>query len=236
MFETAVVRARAADRRLLSLSVIAHTTIVAAVVAASLASTRLPEEAPKQMMPVVWTTPLPVLTPPAPPKPAAAPPKGHPAAAQTAPAAIPQVIPQVIPAATGPAALTPSTATVPSGPVGVETGKENSTGTDPNAPAAQVDGPVTAGMPGVTSPIVIHRVEPAYPPAMLRARMSGWVVLQCIIDKTGHIRDVSVVHSSFAAFEKPAIDAVQRWVFSPGTLRGQPVDVIFELTVKFEVR
>jgi periplasmic protein TonB len=82
---------------------------------------------------------------------------------------------------------------------------------------------------------VIHRVDPAYPATMIRARMGGWVVLQCIIDKSGHIRDVSVVRSSFGAFEQPAIDAVQKWLFTPGTLRGQPVDVIFELTVKFEV-
>ena len=66
--------------------------------------------------------------------------------------------------------------------------------------------------------------------------MSGSVVLQCVIDKTGHIRDVHVVNSSFGAFEQPAIDAVQQWLFSPGTLNGQPVDVLFELTVKFQVR
>src|SRR4029077_6618865 len=97
-------------------------------------------------------------------------------------------------------------------------------------------GPLVAGAGGVTSPVAIQRVDPIYPQTMLRAGMAGWVVLQCVIDKTGHIRDVSVVHSSFSAFEQPAIDAVQKWVFTPGTLRGQPVDVIFELTVKFQVR
>src|SRR5437763_158407 len=238
MFETAVVRARVADRKLLSISVIAHTAIVAAVVAASVASTRLPTEAPKQMMPIVYTTPLPALTIPTPPKPAAAPPRGTPGQARlpvlhsiVAPAVIPDAIPTVAAAATD-----TNVNVEPTGPIGTLIGKEKSIGDDPNAPAADSVGPLLAGQAGVTSPVVIHRVEPAYPPTMLRARMNGWVVLQCTIDKTGHISDVSVVHSSFSAFEQPAIDAVQRWVFSPGTLRGQPVDVIFELTVKFEVR
>lgn len=241
MFETAVVRERVADRRLLSISVVVHTAIVAAVVAASVGSTRLPTEAPKQMMPIVFAAPLPALTAPVPPRPAAAaPPKGQPAPGkaqarvpvlQTAPAVIPSAIPTVAPAATD-----PNVTSEPSGPIGVPIGKDNSVGEDVSAPAADSTGPLQAGKAGVTSPVVIHRVEPAYPPTMLRARMNGWVVLQCIIDKTGHIRDVSVVHSSFSAFEQPAIDAVQRWVFSPGTLRGEPVDVIFELTVKFEVR
>ena len=230
MFETAVVRARAADRRLLSLSVVAHTAIVAAVIAASLASTRLPTEAPKQMMPIFFTRPLPALGNPTPPR-AAAPHLGRRAQAGvplphtvTAPATIPDAIPSVAPAA---AAATDD--------IGDPNGKKESTGNDPSAPAAAT-GPLVAGAGGVTSPIAIHRVEPVYPAVPLRARMGGWVVLQCIIDKTGHIRDVSVIHSSFAAFEQPALDAARQWVFMPGTLNGQPVDVIFELTVKFEVR
>ncbi len=66
--------------------------------------------------------------------------------------------------------------------------------------------------------------------------MNGTVVLQCVIDKAGHIRDVRVVTSTFGAFEQPAIDAVQQWLFAPGTLNGQAVDTIFELTVRFQVK
>jgi TonB family protein len=62
------------------------------------------------------------------------------------------------------------------------------------------------------------------------------VIVECIIDKTGHIRDAHVVGSNFGAFERPALDAVQQWLFAPGTLHGEPVDTIFDLTVKFEVR
>jgi len=240
MFETAVVRARATDRKLLVVSVIGHSAIVVAVVAASVASTRLPVEAPKQMLPVFFSAPIPAMSNPAPAQPrTSAPPKGSGAPAQArvpvlqAPQIIPDAIPTIAPATTP--SLTPSSS---SDEVGDPNGKKDSVGTDTNAPAgpAVAAGPYTAGMGGVTSPIVIRRIEPQYPIAMIRAHMNGWVILECIIDKTGHIRNVQVVHSSFGAFEQPAIDAVQQWVFSPGTMNGQPVDVIFDLTVKFEVR
>ncbi len=98
MFETAVVRSRAADRRFgfLTLSLAAHTAVIAAVIAASVASTRLPQESPRQMMRVYFAPPVtlpPALGTPAPPRAAAlqtaAP---HAPAVQTAPAAIPDTV------------------------------------------------------------------------------------------------------------------------------------------------
>lgn len=237
MFDTAVVHARAADRKLLIVSVIGHSAIVVAVLVATLASTRLPDEAPKQMLPVFFSAPLPVMSNPVPVQPrTAAPPKGNSGQARlpvlhtlVAPQVIPDAIPTVAPAATGPESLTPSNDVV-----GVPDGKENSRGNDVTAPAST--GPLPAGIGGVTAPVAIHRVEPLYPPLAIRSHLGGWVVLQCIIDTSGHIRDVQVVNSSFGAFEQPAIDAVRQWVFTPGQLNGQAVDVIFELKVKFEVR
>jgi len=35
--------------------------------------------------------------------------------------------------------------------------------------------------------------------------------------------------------DQAAADAVRRWKFKPGTLNGQPVDVIFNLTVNFKL-
>jgi TonB family protein len=35
--------------------------------------------------------------------------------------------------------------------------------------------------------------------------------------------------------DQAAVDAVRRWKFRPGTLNGQPVDVIFNLTVNFKL-
>jgi TonB family protein len=36
--------------------------------------------------------------------------------------------------------------------------------------------------------------------------------------------------------DQQALDAVKRWKFRPGTLNGQPVPVIYNLTVNFRLQ
>ncbi|HEY8130302.1 MAG TPA: TonB family protein [Thermoanaerobaculia bacterium] len=229
MFETAVVQARSGDRRFgfLSLSVAVHTAAVAAVIAASVASTTLPIEAPKQMMPVYLAIPPALGTPDPAPRP-----KPSPVTTAAAP-------PLIITApSTIPVTLTPATEVTGTGTgdttVGVPWGSDTGMGTDV-PPAPDAAGPLVI-KGDIKAPMIIRRVEPLYPRLALQARMNGTVVLQCVIDKAGHIRDVRVVTSTFGAFEQPAIDAVQQWLFAPGTLNGQAVDTIFELTVRFQVK
>jgi len=237
MFETAVVRTRAADRQYswLTFSLAAHTAAVAAVLAASIATVRLPDQAPKQMIPFIPT----VAPPPAlgTPNPTPARPRPVAAAAPRVPVApIPVTAPTVIPdtvtpvSASEPSDVYSSNIGVPdASPIGIGTQAPTS------ASAPDLTGPLHIGN-GVKSPIVLHRVEPIYPPLALRAHMSGTVVLECIIDKSGRIRDAHVETSSFGAFDQPAIDAVRQWLFAPGTLNGQAVDTIFQLTVRFQVK
>jgi protein TonB len=237
MFETSVIsaRTRPLDRRytLLSISIAAHSVAIAAVIATSVASTRLPAQAPKEMrFPVLIPT---ISIPPALGTQHPATPKSRPAAVARAPV-MPRtdIAPLMIPEAVTPAEASATTADVTnvgeSGPPGVPWGEKD--GVDGNPPP-------TAPLPvigEVKAPVVIRRVTPEYPRIALQARRNGWVIVECIIDKTGHIRDARVVGSNFGAFEQPALDAVQQWLFAPGTLHGEAVDTIFDLTVKFEVR
>ncbi|HUJ15784.1 MAG TPA: energy transducer TonB [Thermoanaerobaculia bacterium] len=239
MFETTVVRTRAADRRLLPISIVVHATIVAAVVAASLTSTRLPQDAPKQMLRVFYPAAPPELgaQSSSQPRSVAAPPRA-PASQATLPVlhtnVPPALIPVNLPTLTSDAG---SGTRDEGGREGVPNGTPGGTGSgNGGTEAPDAAGPLVAGAGGAGSPVVLHRVEPLFPPFALRAHMGGTVVLQCIIDKTGHVRDVRVVRSSFGAFEQPAIDAVEQWLFAPGRLNGQPVDVLFQLTVNFQVR
>jgi protein TonB len=238
MFETAVVQTHAANRRFswLSFSLAVHAAAVAALLAASIATVRLPVQAPKQMFAFIPTLPPPPALGTPNPTPAQPRPRTVNTAAPRVPIApIPVTAPRVIPNTVTPVADAPSDG--PATTIGSTIGSD--IGVGPESPSTSVApdaaGPLPIGN-GVKSPIVIRRVEPIYPPFAIRARMSGSVVLQCIIDKAGRIRDVRVVTSSFSAFEQPAIDAVQQWLFAPGTLNGQAVDTIFELTVRFQVK
>jgi protein TonB len=145
------------------------------------------------------------------------------------------VIPNVPQAASSDVGPATSTTTGSSSATG--TGDLNSVGGDQEAVGTTAV-PDTVFRPGadVKPAVVLYRVEPVYPRATLVARMGGTVVLKCIIDKNGNIRDAEVVTSSFAAFNGPALDALQHWRFAPGSLHGKAVDTWFELTIRFQPR
>lgn len=252
MFETSVVRERVigAERRagLVTASVALHSLIITAAIAVSLTNSGFPTHAPNQ---AEVFRPIPVVTMPEPlghPRPAAA----QPAAAKPAairpmqPAApmntAPQTVPDAIPQVGAPQlAATDTGGNLNVGPgdqIGVPWGSPN--GVDIGQPHAEQVAPDAAGplvVGGeVKPPVAIHRVEPLYPQALVRARMSGVVKLLCVIDREGNVRNPQVISSTFGAFDQSAIEAVQQWRFVPGSLRGRAVDTYFELTVRFATR
>jgi TonB family protein len=87
----------------------------------------------------------------------------------------------------------------------------------------------------VRAPVVIRRVQPVYPKLAITARMNGTVIVECIIDKNGRVREAHVLSSTSSLFNQSALDAVQQWQFAPGSLHGQAIDTIFDLTVTFRV-
>lgn len=252
MFETSVVRAQAIESRgkysLLTVSLMAHSAVVLGALAMSVASVSFPRTAPDEfaMAPVFASVQIP---PPlgnpnggAPQKPAEQPKQKQavlPPNTITAPPAVPDTITQAEAPSTGTEiADGPSTGTVP-GPIGVQWGVKDSTG-DLNGP------PLTATMPPVENkiyrvgevkaPVIITRVDPNYPPALQRAKMPGKVVLRCIIDKNGRIRDAQVIYATIPAFGDAVLQALPKWRYTPASLQGAAVDCYLDLTVDFGVR
>ncbi|HEX7419173.1 MAG TPA: energy transducer TonB [Thermoanaerobaculia bacterium] len=87
----------------------------------------------------------------------------------------------------------------------------------------------------VKAPVIIKRVEPIYPKAAREAKITGIVILEVLIDKTGAVTD-AVVMQDLSGLGDAAIDAVRQWKFQPATKNGEPVDVIFHLTMSFKLR
>ena len=85
---------------------------------------------------------------------------------------------------------------------------------------------------GVTSGLLLNKVEPAYPAIARAARIQGNVVLTAIIDKEGTIRDLQLV-SGHPMLVPAAIEAVRQWRYRPYLLNGQPVEVETTVTVIF---
>jgi periplasmic protein TonB len=85
---------------------------------------------------------------------------------------------------------------------------------------------------GVTSGLLIRKVNPVYPPLARQARISGTVVLRAVISKDGSIENLQLV-SGHPMLAPAAIDAVKQWKYKPYLLNGEPVEVDTEVQVNF---
>jgi protein TonB len=88
---------------------------------------------------------------------------------------------------------------------------------------------------GVTSGLLIRKVEPPYPAIARAARIQGNVVLKAIIDKADNIQDLQLV-SGHPMLVPAAIAAVRQWHYKPYLLNGQLVEVETTVTVIFMKR
>ena len=82
-------------------------------------------------------------------------------------------------------------------------------------------------------PRLISAVSPIYPDPNAPGRGNGSVLVAFIVDTTGQVRVPRVVKSTANYFEAPALEAVLKWRFAPGTLDGKPVNLAVEVPVDF---
>ncbi len=85
---------------------------------------------------------------------------------------------------------------------------------------------------GVTSGLLVKRVQPNYPPLARQARIQGTVVLHAQISKDGAIQGLTLI-SGHPMLAPAAIDAVKQWKYKPYLLNGEPVEVDTEVQVNF---
>lgn len=87
---------------------------------------------------------------------------------------------------------------------------------------------------GVATGLLIHKVQPSYPPIAKSARIQGSVVLKAVISKTGTIENLQV-ESGHPMLTQAALDAVRQWRYKPYFLNGEPVEVETQITVNFSL-
>lgn len=97
------------------------------------------------------------------------------------------------------------------------------------------DGPVFVGG-DVKAPKIVYQVPPKYPELVRKAGIHGRVVLEAVINKQGFVTDVKVIGSLNSLCDEAAMDAVRQWRFEPGTRNDVPLDVIYSLTVVFQLK
>jgi len=80
--------------------------------------------------------------------------------------------------------------------------------------------------------LLVHSVDPVYPPQAVVQKLQGPVVLQAMIGRDGSVEDVKIVRGYFV-LARAAVAAVKQWRFQPYILNGHPAETQTVLTVNF---
>jgi protein TonB len=83
-------------------------------------------------------------------------------------------------------------------------------------------------------PRPIKMSRPQYPQEAFVKKIEGTVVVEILIDATGHVIRARVI-KSVPALDQAAVQTVYQWLFYPAVKRGRPVATIAQAPVSFQI-
>ena len=84
----------------------------------------------------------------------------------------------------------------------------------------------------VKPPSKLVDAKPVYPELAKAARVQGVVICEILVGTDGKVEDVRVLRS-IPLLDQAALDAVRQWEFQPTLQNGNPIPVVFVVTVNF---
>jgi periplasmic protein TonB len=84
-------------------------------------------------------------------------------------------------------------------------------------------------------PAVTYKVDPEYTQEARLVKYSGTVTLTIVVDASGRAKSIRIVKGLGFGLDEKAAEAVQQWVFRPGTKDGNPVNVRATIAVNFRL-
>ena len=88
-------------------------------------------------------------------------------------------------------------------------------------------------LPKPSFPVPVRQTRPKYPAAMLRAGISGEVVVGFTVREDGSVGDLRIVRSSQKEFENAAKDCVAQWRWKPAMLEGKAMAIALQIPITF---
>lgn len=90
---------------------------------------------------------------------------------------------------------------------------------------------------GLTEPVAVTKVPPAYPEEARQGRIQGVVVIEAEIDASGKVVDARILESPSPVLAGAALEAIRQWTFEPAKdATGRPIAVRFSLTMNFRLQ
>ena len=88
----------------------------------------------------------------------------------------------------------------------------------------------------LTAPVAMTKVDPAYPPDVLRDHIEGTVTLYAVIGTDGSVGGIRVLDSLDDRLDANAVRALSGWHFRPGTKNGEPVPIEAVVQIPFRMK
>ena len=88
----------------------------------------------------------------------------------------------------------------------------------------------------LTAPVALTKVDPAYPPDLIRDRIEGTVTIYAVIHSDGTVGELKVLRGIDQRLDSNAVVALSHWRFRPGTKNGAPVELEAVVQIPFVLR
>ena len=134
----------------------------------------------------------------------------------------------------------------PDGPGEGQPGLRDGTGSDPFGTGGEGEDGGGGGGGGGASPVpfsaemvrpvLLSKVEPAYPEVARKVRLDGRVTVQAVIGLDGSVESAEILASTSPLFNEAARSAVLNWRYRPALMDGKPVRIYFTVVVDFSIR
>ncbi|HTF24397.1 MAG TPA: TonB family protein [Candidatus Limnocylindria bacterium] len=89
---------------------------------------------------------------------------------------------------------------------------------------ANSEGPRLASS-DVSAPGPVRKIDPKYPPTLIKEHVEGEVVLYAVIRRDGSVDSIQLVHGIDEQLDANAMEALSQWKFRPATKQGAPVEL-----------
>lgn len=101
-------------------------------------------------------------------------------------------------------------------------------------PQAGTDEKPRAQVPAeVMEKLLVHRVEPVYPPEAWKERLEGTIALDIVIGRDGSVQSMHALNGP-DVLARAAMDALRWWTFEPYRINGEPAVVETTVAVEFK--
>jgi TonB family protein len=77
----------------------------------------------------------------------------------------------------------------------------------------------------VSAPGPLRKIDPKYPPTLIKDHVEGEVVLYAVIRSDGSVDSIQLVHGIDDQLDANAMQALSQWKFRPATKQGLPVEL-----------